>query len=303
MGYDGKKNASITNKRMKVAIIIVNWNTGPLLARCLSSLQRLPEEERALLHQVWIVDNNSSDTSLEQAQAAVGNLPVSFMKNARNLGFARANNLALKQIPGHVHVLLLNPDTEVRAGALRVMLSVLDERPQVGIVGPKLVNPDNSLQGSVRPFPRFLDFVFYMLKLGRIIQARQEQAHDYSRAGYADQVMGAAFLIRAVVLRDIGRLDEGFFTLFEEVDFAWRARQAGWRTYYTPAAVVMHVRAASFNQLVGWRKSLPWLLSCLHYASKHLAKWQTGVLYALVPVSLVLVVPATLKHLAYKYVH
>lgn len=287
---------------MNVAIIIVNWNTGPLLARCLNSLQGLPVEERALVHQVWVVDNNSSDTSLEQAQAAVGNLPVNFIRNARNLGFARANNLALKKIPAHVHVLLLNPDTEVNAGALRVMLSVLDEMPQVGIVGPKLVNPDNSLQGSVRPFPKFLDFVFYMLKLGRVVQSRQEQAHDYSQAGYVDQVMGAAFLIRAAVLSGIGRLDEGFFTLFEEVDFALRARQAGWRAYYTPAAVVMHVRAASFNQLVGWRKSMPWLLSCLHYASKHLVGWQTVVLYALVPLSLVLVVPATLKHLAYKYV-
>jgi len=291
---------------MKVAIIIVNWNTGPLLANCLRSLEQLPEAERALIDHVWVIDNASADDSMARAEAAVKHrlLPMTFIVNKENRGFAGANNQALEKITPDkpVHALLLNPDTEVRPGALAAMLDVFGRHSEVGIVGPRLVNPDGSHQGSVRPFPQFPDFLLYMLKLGRFIQSLQEGAFDYSRPGYADQVMGAAFLIHYQVLRDIGVLDDGFFTLFEEVDYALRAKEKGWRTYYTPAATIMHVRAASFKQLVGWKKSLPWLKSSLHYAQKHLPAWQVAILYAMVPVTLALMLPASLKHMVIKYV-
>jgi GT2 family glycosyltransferase len=292
---------------MKIAIVIVNWNTGVLLANCVESLQKLPPAERALISSVWVIDNASADTSMAQAQAQAAKdqtLPITFITNKDNVGFARANNQAIKTIMAGepVHVLLLNPDTEVHAGALLAMIKALDQHKEVGIVGPRLLNPDGSLQGSVRPFPRFLDFVLYMFKLGRVVQSRQERAHDYSVPGYADQVMGAVFLIRWEVLQKIGSLDDGFVILFEEVDFALRARQRGWRTYYTPAGTVMHVKAASFNQLVGLKRSLPWLKSSLRYARKHLAAWQVAILYVLVPISLILVLPASLKHAMLKYV-
>ena len=292
---------------MKVAIIIVNWNTGDLLARCLTSLQRLPDSERALIAKVWVIDNASSDASLPQARAAAGgDLDVVFITNKDNRGFAGANNQALREIIAagvSTHALLLNPDTEVRAGALPALLAVFDEHPEVGIVGPRLTNPDGSLQGSVRPFPTFRDFVLYMLKLGRFIQSLQEGAYDYSRPGYADQVMGAAFLIRDQVLRDIGPLDDGFFILFEEVDYALQAKKKGWKTYFTPAGTIMHVRAASFKQLVGWRKSWPWLKSSLYYARKHLPVWQVAALHALIPITFLLMLPASLKHVVTKYAH
>lgn len=267
-------------------IIIVHWNTPDLLKKCLASLEALPESEKELIEKIVVVDNASREVPPE----ATVNLP-------QNIGFAAANNIAWRQFSDNNHVLLLNPDTEVKPGAIAAMVRVLEEKPDVGIVGPKLLNPDGSLQGSVRPFPEFLDFVFYMVKLGRLVQSKQEKSYDYSQPGYVDQVMGAVFLIRNRTWGKIGLLDEKFFTLFEEVDYCKRARQAGWRTYYTPAGRVSHVRAASFNQLIGFKKTLPWLHSCLHYAKKHLGRPAWAALLLLTPLTLLLTIPASLKHL------
>lgn len=269
----------------RINIIIVNWNTGKLLKKCLASLAALPEGRENLIDKIAVVDNASKEVP-----------PEATIKLAKNLGFAAANNIAWRKFKDNNHVLLLNPDTEVKPGAISAMLQILREKSDVGIVGPKLLNHDGSLQGSVRPFPKFTDFVFYMLKLGRVVQARQEKSYDYSKPGYVDQVMGAAFLIRNKTWQGIGMLDERFFTLFEEVDYCKRARAAGWRTYYTPVGEVKHVRAASFNQLIGWRKTLPWMTSSLDYARKHLGLAAWLALFCLTPLTFLLTLPASLKH-------
>lgn len=262
------------------------------------ALRALPLAEQALIGKIVVVDNASRDTSVFQAeQAAKDWTKIHFNKLPENIGFARANNVAWREFSPGDHVLLLNPDTEVRPGAIWAMVTVLRNQADVGIVGPKLVNLDGSLQGSVRPFPTLTDFIFYMLKLGRVVQARQEKNHNYSKAGYVDQVMGAAFLVRSQAWREVGLLDEGFFTLFEEVDYCKRALEEGWKTYFTPAGEVMHVRAASFNQLVSFRRTLPWLKSSLHYARKHLGREAWLFLLVLVPLTLILTVPASVKHL------
>lgn len=282
-----------------INIIVVNWNTGPLLARCLASLQALPEREKELIEKIVVVDNASKDP-FPPPEAAdsplVRGRKVRFIKLKENIGFAAANNIAWREFSDDSHVLLLNPDTEVKPGALSAMFQVLEEKTDVGIVGPKLLNPDGSLQGSVRPFPTVADFILYMFKLGRVVQNRQEKQYDYSKAGYVDQVMGAAFLIRNKTWQEIGLLDKRFFTLFEEVDYCKRALERGWKTYFTPAGEVMHVRAASFNQLVGFRKSWPWMASCLRYARKHygLGLWLFMILLS--PITLLLTLPAMLKH-------
>lgn len=289
-------------KRMnKILIVIVNWNIGELLSRCLESLRNLPEQD--IISQIVVVDNASTDPSVS---LALDHPPLrkgrqDIIKLAQNLGFAKANNLGItKHWNGQDHILLLNPDTEVLPSALANMLAVLDQNKTIGIVGPKLLNPDGSLQGSVRPFPTRLDFLLYMLKLGRAVQSRQEKAYDYSKTGPVDQVMGAAFLIRNEIWKTIGPLDESFFTLFEEVDYCRRAKNAGWQTYFTPAAEIKHVRAASFDQLIGWQRSAPWLASLLHYARKHFGTVFWLLLICFVPMYLLLTAPATLKHMFLK---
>lgn len=297
----------------KVGIVIVNWNTGKLLAACLDSLRRLPEFERGLIEKVVVVDNASVDESFElarrtsftpgeQASSTPGVVPVlEFISLPENVGFAKGSNIGAQKLSTNSHVLLLNPDTEVRAGALREMMAVFDREPRVGIVGPKLLNPDGSVQPSVRPFPSVFDFLLYILKLGRVVQSRQEAVYDYSKAWYVDQVMGAAFLIRRETWNEVGALDEGFFTLFEEVDYCKRVFKKGWKTYFTPAAQVMHVRAASFNQLIGLSRTWPWMMSSLHYARKHFGVVVWLGLLLLTPLTLLLSIPASLKHVWLKY--
>lgn len=289
----------------KLAIVIVNWNTGELLAKCLQSLVDLPDIERSLIDEVYVVDNASSDNSVARAKLVVGrniNQPrVRFIQHERNLGFAAANNIAFERIRDrraaeeahHPHVLLLNPDTEVREGALENMMNVLDKQHKVGIVGPKLLNPDQTVQESLRQFPTFTTFVLFMLKMGKLADHGD---FDYEREQIIDQVMGSAFLIRNVLFDELGDLDEAFWVWFEEVDYCQRAYAAGWQVAYTPTAQIVHHGGISFGQLIGWHKTVPWLRSSLHYASKYLKPWEVGVLYMLSPLALLLAIPASLYH-------
>ncbi len=293
----------------KLVVIIVNWNTGELLARCLHSLQSLPEQ--GLIDEVIVVDNASTDRSLVKAQVVVGesiNKPkVRFIKQHANAGFARANNIAMKsvlhRIDSETHVLLLNPDTEVKAGALAGMTRALEQDSMVSVVGPRLLNSDGSGQLSVRSFPTFGVFIFMFLKLNRVLpRAKLWRRYigdnfDYDRHAEVDQVKGAAFMIRGKSLESVGLLDERFWVWFEEVDYCQRVKAAGYKIIYTPSAEVVHHGAVSFNQLVGWRRSLPWLASCLHYAGKYLTWYEQAILWLLTPISILLIVPATFSHL------
>lgn len=294
-----------------LSIIIVNWNTGPRLARCLQSLAELPARERGNINEVVVVDNASRDTSLVQAQVVAGHvaerLRVRFVRLKRNAGFAAAVNAAWQRVAQQPavlpHLLLLNPDTEVRLGAIDAMLGVLTRRPQAGIIGPKLLYPDGRVQSSVRSWPTLTVFIWLFLKLHRFLPNSGVWRHylrpdfDYDLEQSAEQVMGAAFLIRDAVAVEVGRLDERFFVWFEEVDYCRRAALAGWEVWYTPRAQVVHAGGVSFGQLVGWRRSWPWLRSSLVYARKHMRPGAHAVLLLLLPLALLLIVPATVYHL------
>jgi GT2 family glycosyltransferase len=295
----------------KLVIIIVNWNTGELLLNCVKSLQQLSDGEKEIIDEVIIVDNASTDKSIIKAQHSVGksmNKPrVRFIMQENNLGFSKANNIAIDRVikkNGDFHVLLLNPDTEVREGALSSMLKVLEEGKSTGVVAPHLINSDGSTQSSVRSFPGFGEFVFLLLKLNRILpKSRRWQRYmrvdfDYTKQENVDQVMGAAFLIRGDLLTTVGLLDENFWVWFEEVDYCKRAKQADWEIVYTPEAEVMHYGGVSFNQLVLWKKTWPWFMSMMHYASKYFNSFEQVILWLLLPLALILSLPSSIMHLA-----
>ena len=290
-----------------VIIIVVNWNTGDYLARCLRSLARLPE--RSVISEVVVVDNASTDGSLATAQAAMApddnKLPVRFIAQAYNVGFARANNTVLNELIDEgrpENVLLLNPDTEVRPQAIANMLAAL-AHDRVGMVGPQLLNSDGTFQPSVRSFPTLPVFVFFFLKLHYLWpQApwwRRYLCADFdpARPQNVDQVMGAALLARHEMIREIGILDEGFWIWFEEVDWCKRAVAAGWNIVYTPAAQVLHRGGVSFNQVRGVRKTWLWSVSSIRYAQKHLGMVPMMVLVLLLPVTLAVSLPAVLVRL------
>jgi len=205
---------------------------------------------------------------------------------------------------GATHVWLLNPDTEVQPGALAQLENTLGNEPKAGIVGPRLLNPDDSLQPSVRCFPTLTVFIWLFLKLSRLWtrlpfwRRYMMTAFDYDRPQSVDQVMGAAFLIRDELLgeRGIGLLDENFWIWFEEVDYCKRARQAGWTVRYEPGAEVIHYGGVSFNQLIGLRRTIPFLNSALYYVTRHHSIMARLILSLLYPVALLLTLPASAVH-------
>ena len=297
----------------KLSISIVNWNTGDLLAKCLASLVALPEGERALIDEVVVVDNNSHDNSIAKAKVVVGqsiNKPrVRFVQMDHNIGFTGGNNLALEKILERngiwPHVLLLNPDTEARAGVIEVALEEFEKDGKVGVIGPQLLNADLSIQPSVRSFPTFQNFLFFFLKLNWYMpkasswKSYMRDGFDYGASSNVDQVMGAVFFIRDQVLKDVGLLDNTFFFWFEEVDYCKRVVEGGWLVRYLSRGQVIHHGGVSFNQLGGWRKSWRWTRSSWIYARKHLKTGEWMGLVIIGVFSLVVIAPigATLKQL------
>jgi GT2 family glycosyltransferase len=229
-----------------VTVVIVNYNAGALLDACLGSVRRFAGD---LALELVVVDNASSDGS---AQALAGRPDVRLIRNPGNRGFAGAVNQGLAASRGR-HVLLLNPDAELVAPVCQALLAFLDAHPAAGIVGPRLLNPDRSLQPSAYRFPTLFQAAGTLFRLRRLVPTRLLRAtagrwlgqafgqlDPHRTARRVDYVTGACCLVRRAVVERIGELDERFFMYFEEQDFCLRARQAGWETWFDPAAEVVH---------------------------------------------------------------
>ncbi|HSX25236.1 MAG TPA: glycosyltransferase family 2 protein [Candidatus Andersenbacteria bacterium] len=278
-----------------VSIVIVNWNTGELLKKCIDSLLVLPEYSH--IKHIVVVDNNSHDNSFHLTPSLSlvrrGESKITLLAQQKNLGFAKATNIGISYIHKHGgendHILLLNPDTEVRAHAIERIVNVLEKNKKAGIVGCKLIHPIGTTQESVRTFPTFPILAMLFLKLHRIFpflplwKKYMASDFDYSKEQAVNQVMGAAFLIRNTVIQNIGLLDETFWVWFEEVDYCKRAVNTGWEIIYSPEGEVMHYGGVSFNQLRGPKKTMPFLMSALAYAKKHLGTIAYTCLLALYP--------------------
>lgn len=226
-----------------ISIIIVSYNTRDYLHDCLLSLRADPDMPS---HELFVVDNGSADGSVSMLRTEFPE--VSVIETGQNLGFARANNLALRQMNGRT-ALLLNSDTLVTPGALKTLLETLDAHPKAAAAGPKLLNRDGSLQPSCYKFPspqRALCDQFFITTLlanhPRIGDYRR-WAHDQTRA--VDFVIGAALLVRADILPGIGLLDENFFMYAEETDWCYRMYQGGHKILFTPDAHITHYGGGS----------------------------------------------------------
>lgn len=231
-----------------LSICIVAFNVRADLEECLRSIRRArPEIDCELL----VVDNRSRDGTGEMVES--GFPEATLIPNDRNRGFAAASNQAIRAARGR-YLLLLNPDTLVPAGALEEMVDFLDRRPAAGGGGPRLLNPDGSLQPSVRAFPTIPSALgqFTILgDLGLFRRARNrylQTGFDYGRPAVVDQPMGAALFLRRAALEEVGLLDEGFFLYFEEVDLCRRLTRAGRPLWFNPAAEIVHRGGASTGQ-------------------------------------------------------
>jgi GT2 family glycosyltransferase len=229
-----------SDSHIDVSVVIVNWNTSDLLARCLGSL----ENERSTVGmEVIVVDNGSTDGSLARVRQAYP--AVRLISNPDNRGFSIANNQGIEASSGR-YVLLLNSDTEVVGGSLRALVEYGDAHTEAGILGPRLLNGDGTLQPSGGRFPTPLSTMFGLVGLERLTgQPRYGTTRDYSKPAVVDEVSGAAMMIRHGVIERIGMLDESFVWGYEDVDFCRRVHETGWQVHYVPAAVVQHEWGAS----------------------------------------------------------
>jgi hypothetical protein len=223
-----------------LSVCIVNWNTRADLEQAIATVLAADAE---LVPEVVVVDNGSCDGSAEMVRERYPD--VLLLAQGENLGFARGYNLAASKTTGR-HLLMLNPDTAVRPGTLSVLVRHLEAHPQVGAVGPRLLNSDGSLQLSCRRFPRPMAALFRNTPLGRLFP-RNRYAREYLMADWdhttsreVDWVSGAAICIRRQTWEQVGPFDEGFFMYAEDLDWCLRAQQAGWQIHYLPEAVIVH---------------------------------------------------------------
>ena len=228
---------------MKVSVVIVNWNVKELLRQCLASVQAEATELPPDAVEILVVDNASSDGS--QAMLREEFPDVRLLANAENRGFSAACNQAIAQSSGEA-ILLLNPDAALMPGALTSLIDHLEHHAQVAAVGPRLLNPDGSIQSSRRRFPSlttaFLESTIIQSYFPHLSHLRRYYCQDITedREQEVDWLTGACLLLRRRSWEEVGPFDQRFFLYFEELDWCLRAKKAGWRIAYLPHAEAVH---------------------------------------------------------------
>ncbi len=245
-------------RSMKLSVIVVNWNTEELLGRCLASLfsQDLP-----VPFEVIVVDNASTDGSADMVRRRFPQAQV--MVSRENLGFTRANNLALERASGE-YVLLLNPDTIIPdSRTLAAWLHFMDEHPEAAASGCRLVFPDGSHQVGDAGFkPTLKSVASYALFLSKLFPSLKTVYlnSDGLRAPLeVDWVCGAGFLVRRSILPQVGMMDENIFMYADDVEWGCRMRSFGCKVFYLPALSIIHLQGATGGAAREGPPSFAWL--------------------------------------------
>ena len=220
-----------------LSIIIVNYNTKDLLRGCIDSVLQYTTD---IKYEIIVVDNNSSDGSTNMLKEEYK--AIRLIENAKNVGFARANNQGMSIASGQF-ILLLNSDTVLLDNVLIKLVNFLKVNKQVGIVGPKVLNEDKSLQFSFGKFPGIkaeLERTFFLEYRLTRMRMQNDLRLSANVPFSVDWVSGCCFMIRREVYEKIGGLDEQFFLFNEEVDWCLRVKKAEWLVFYVPKCEIIH---------------------------------------------------------------
>lgn len=240
-----------------LGIVIVNWNTKDLLRKC---LQTVFASEGTFTFRVVLVDNASTDGSADMVRAEFPQAEV--VASDVNGGFSYGNNLGLRQLGygdgrevaagAPRYALLLNPDTEVPPESLAAMVDYMDAKPSIGVAGPKLLLEDGTLDKACRRSFPTPEVAFYRFSgLAKLFPdsprfARYNMTYvDIDREIEVDSVVGAYMQVRREAIERVGLLDEAFFMYGEDLDWAYRIKQAGWKVFYYPEVTVWHIKRAA----------------------------------------------------------
>ena len=265
---------------MDLSVVIVNWNTKDFLLKCLTSVY---ETICDLSFEVWLVDNASTDGSLKAAEERFPKIRV--IRNSRNLGFAAANNQALKQIKGR-YALLVNTDVVLTKGAVHGLFQFMENAAEAAMACGQLLNLDGTKQNSIAnlPSPALLLTNETLLRL-IFPRAYPNKLRHYESPIEVESCIGACMMVRKKAMDVVGLLDERFFFFFEETDWACRMREAGWKVFFIPGVRIFHFQGQSVGHKVTSR--------FLYYRSRYqyLKKWfpkSYPLMYAAVIVRLLL---------------
>jgi GT2 family glycosyltransferase len=253
---------------MDISVIIVNWNTRNFLEQCLESLTSAHPSRST---EIIVVDNASSDGSPEMVE---GQFPrVRLIRNRENLGFAKANNIGIRESTGR-YVALVNSDIKVLGNCLDPLAHYLDQHPDVGNVGPRILNRDMTLQSSCRKFPSLWNNfceasgLFRLFPSSSFFSTEHMLYSPHDKIVDVDVLVGCFWMVRRETLDRIGLLDEDFFIYAEDVDWCRRCWRAGWRITFFPGVEAIHYRAASSANDPA-RFAVEQQRAVLHYWAKH----------------------------------
>jgi GT2 family glycosyltransferase len=258
-----------------ISVVIVGWNAKHYLELCLESLAKAPPRRSM---EVLVVDNASTDGSVEMIEVK---FPwAKLIKSSENLGFAKGNNLAIRQSLGR-YIALVNPDVILFQGCLDALADFLDQNPKVGNVGPRVLNPDMSMQSTCRRFPTLWNNfcsatgLSTQFKNSRFFAGEHMFYFPHDRTLAVDVLVGCFSMIRREALDAVGLLDEDLFMYGDDVDWCRRARNAGWQVVFYPGGQAIHDRG-KITAPYPVRFAVAQQRSVLHYWTKHHSFW--GVL-------------------------
>jgi GT2 family glycosyltransferase len=251
---------------LDISIIVVSFNTKDLLLDCLASVF---ETVKGISFEVWVVDNNSTDGTVEATREKYPTIKI--IKNTENLGFAAANNQAFRQMNGD-YALLLNTDTVLTNGAVKELFDFMEANPEAGMACGQLLNLDGSKQNSIANFPTTLTLLSNETLL-RILLPKQfpSKRRKYISPLKIDSCIGACLMARKKAMDDIGLFDERYFFFFEETDWAYRMKRGGWAIYLVPTAKIFHAQGKTIGSNLHSR--------IMFYRSRYLffKKWPTTI--------------------------
>jgi len=251
-----------------ISVVIVGWNARHYLKLCLDSLAKAPPRRNI---EVLVVDNASTDGSAEMIEAE---FPwVKLIKSKENLGFSRGNNVAIRQCQGR-YIALVNPDVIVFPGCLDALADFLDQNPKVGNVGPRVLNPDMSMQSTCRRFPTLWNNfcsatgLATKFKNSHFFAGEHMFYFPHDRTLAVDVIVGCFSMIRREAFDEVGLLDEDLFMYGDDVDWCRRAWNAGWQVMFYPGGQAIHDRG-KITAPYPVRFAVAQQRSVLHYWSKH----------------------------------
>ena len=253
---------------MDISIVIVAWNAKRYLELCLRSITNDPPQRSM---EIFVVDNASTDGSSEMIKTEFPD--VKLIRSEENLGFARGNNVAIRQCKGR-YIALVNPDVIVLPGCLDALADFLDNNPRVGDVGPRVLNPDMTLQSTCRHSPTLWNNVCSATGLATRFRNSKFFAGEHmfyfphDRTLSVDVIVGCFSMIRRKTFDDVGLLDENLFMYGDDIDWCRRCWKAGWQVVFFPGAQAIHDRG-KITAPYPVRFAIAQQRSVLYYWRKH----------------------------------